>query len=85
MGYPEVFTLSFILKLFFLTSGGGAGTAEGAESGRGVRTAELGRGMRIFGAEEAIVDWSAGEVCGRVREGRDAWTGPGGYCWSRHD
>jgi hypothetical protein len=64
--------LSFILKLFFLTSGGGAGAAEGRESGSGVRDAELGRGMRIFGAEEAIVDCGAGEVCGSAEEGRDA-------------
>jgi hypothetical protein len=82
--YPDVFMLSFILKLFFLINGGGAGAAEGIESGSGVRTAELGRGMRIFGAKGALVDCGAGGVGGTVEERRDAWTGPGGNCWSRH-
>lgn len=61
--------LSFSLKLVFLTSGGGA--VDGAESGSGVRAAELGRGMRIFGAVGAIVDGGAGELCGSAGEGRD--------------
>jgi len=59
---PEGFTLSFILKLFFLTSGGGAGVAVGTELGSGVRTAELGRGIRILGAEGPPADCGAGEV-----------------------
>ena len=80
----EGFTLSFILKLFLLIRGGGAGAADGTELGSGVRTAELGRGIRIFGAEGALVDCGAGKVCGTVEERRDAWTGPGGNCWSRH-
>jgi hypothetical protein len=70
--------LSFILKLFFLTSGGGAGAAEGAELGRGVRVAELGRGMRILGAEAPPTGCRAGEVWGGTGERRGAWTEPGG-------
>ncbi len=64
--------LSLILKLFFLTRDGGAGAAEGIESGSGVRTAELGRGMRIFGAVEALADCGAGGIGGSTGEDRDA-------------